>query len=82
MDAAVEIEDEAGRLLSRQPLVGPDECVAAAMAWDSMGRSLIMPLGAVRARLVLGTSNNPGRTRYDAVSAVEIEALRRGRGKR
>lgn len=82
VDAAVEIEDEAGRLLSRQPLVGPDECVAAAMAWDSMGRSLIMPLGAVRARLVLGTSNNPGRTRYDAVSAVEIEAVQKWRGRR
>lgn len=81
VDAAVEIEDESGRLLSRQPLVGPDERVATATDWDWMGRSLILPPGAARARLVLGTRNNPGRTRYDDVRAVEIEALRQWRGR-
>ena len=76
VDAAVEVEDAEGKPLARLPLVGPDERVVMATDWDWMGRTLTMPAGAARARVVLGTRDNPGRTRYDAVKAVCMEDLR------
>ncbi len=76
VDAAVEIERADGSLIEQMPLVGPDERIAVAMDWDWMGRSLMMPKGAVQARMVLGTRDNPGRTRYDAAQAEDFEQLR------